>query len=711
MDLYVKPAVAAAPLVVLALCLASLGVWVALDLARRAPFARRRDMAWRWIAGAAVAWAMGLWASQHLLSGVVGAAAAAGDAFRHPAWSAASSFVLSVALSGLALAILSLGQRNSASAPLASLLLGLAMVFCALCSLWGAGALGASAVAWLGVVAAAMCCGLVTMAALGWHVGSGATVGLGLNTRQSITAMSVGVGLVGSQTLLLLTASPLPMGALPATGVGVPASSLTVLAAVGCSAFLILMLISSQLESQLRESLLQARRQLHKQSFLDPLTELPSRPMFESLLITAGGLADREGRNMALLVINLDGFKQLNESFGHDHGDLLLREMARRLRGLARATDTVARLGADEFLLLMPGDLRREEVTRMAAKVLEALGQPCMVGNREAVLSCSIGIALYPEHGAATALISHGEMAMRAAKGTGGAAYSFFEAHMARGIRDQMELLRDLRVALAGGQLSLVYQPKIHAPSGEITGAEALMRWNHPERGLVSPAVFIPIAERFGLIGSLGSWLIEEACRQIRVWRDEGLRMRVAINLSVHQLRQSDLPERIQEALQRWKVNPNLLTCEITETVAMEDIQATQKVFQRLAEVGVHISIDDFGTGYSSLAYLRRLPAEELKIDRSFVNDLATSADARAVVDAVVKLAQALGLKLVAEGVETEEQHQILRTLGCHELQGYLFARPMPAKALGLWAMNDVGPAPMGFRHSLFEETNPMPLG
>jgi EAL domain-containing protein (putative c-di-GMP-specific phosphodiesterase class I) len=217
----------------------------------------------------------------------------------------------------------------------------------------------------------------------------------------------------------------------------------------------------------------------------------------------------------------------------------------------------------------------------------------------------------------------------------------------------------------------------------------------------------VPIAERHGLIGVIGQWVIDEACRQARDWRDQGLRMRVAINLSVHQLRQPDLAERIAAALAKHQINPQLLTCEITESVAMEDAEGTMRIFEKLAAVGVNISIDDFGTGYSSLAYLRKLPAGELKIDRSFVLDLETSGDARAVVDAVVKLAQALGLKVVAEGVETEAQGQVLRSLGCDELQGYLFAKPMSAKALALWAMNDVGPRAMDFRASLFQETQP----
>jgi EAL domain-containing protein (putative c-di-GMP-specific phosphodiesterase class I) len=280
-----------------------------------------------------------------------------------------------------------------------------------------------------------------------------------------------------------------------------------------------------------------------------------------------------------------------------------------------------------------------------------------------------------------------------------------FDTRMVDEVRDQAELLRDLRRALSLGQLELYYQPKIHAPSAQVGAAEALLRWHHPQRGMVSPAVFIPIAERSGLIVALGTWVIDEACRQARAWRDEGLRMRVAINLSVHQLRQSDLAARIRDALAKHQINPDLLTCEITESVAMEDTEATMRVFAELAAVGVHISIDDFGSGYSSLGYLRKLPASELKIDRSFVLDLETSEEARKIAEAVVQLAQALNMKVVAEGVETDEQYQILRRMGCEHVQGFLFAKPMSAKALALWAMGSDGPRSIQFRESLFKET------
>jgi EAL domain-containing protein (putative c-di-GMP-specific phosphodiesterase class I) len=383
--------------------------------------------------------------------------------------------------------------------------------------------------------------------------------------------------------------------------------------------------------------------------------------------------------------------------------------MTARLRGLSKPHHC-ARLSGDEFMALVSDDPDEDAISTHATRLIGAIGQPYFYEGRELSLSCSIGVAMYPEHGALSTLIAHAQLAMSAAKAAGGATYAFFEHRMLRGVRDDVELSRDLRQALAKGQIELYYQPKIHAPSGEITGAEALMRWQHPQRGMISPSVFIPIAERYGIINALGHWVIDEACRQARAWRDNGLRMRVAINLSVHQLRQADLVEHIYQALQRHRINPELITCEVTESSAMDDAEVTMRVLGQLKELGVHLSIDDFGTGHSSLSYLRKLPADELKIDRSFVSDLETSEEARKVALAVINLAKALDLQVVAEGVETEGQNRILREYGCDQLQGYLFAKPMSAKALALWAMHDEGPRALAFRSSLFKETSPLPV-
>jgi len=445
----------------------------------------------------------------------------------------------------------------------------------------------------------------------------------------------------------------------------------------------------------------------------DPLTGLLSRLGLETALRKATAEAESQGMRITLLAIGLDGFRSVNDSFGHALGDSVLREVSRRLVQAAGALHEppkvighhLARLGGDEFVLMLQGPVDRQWIVRAAHRLLETVDGPVNCEQHELMLSASIGIACFPEHGGASKLISRANAAMHAAKEAGGSTYMAFEPRMQDDARDRHELLRDLRHAIDNRQLELFYQPKIDARSGQVTGAEALVRWHHPVRGTLAPDMFVPLAERHGLIGALGNWVIDDACRQARVWRQRGLKMRVAINLSVFQMRQPDLVDRIQAALKRHGVNPQRFTCEITESVAMEDTQVTQRTFERLGRAGIHLSIDDFGTGYSSLSYLRRLPATELKIDRSFVMDLETSPDARAIVDAVMKLAHAIGLKVVAEGVENVRQRDILMELGCDEFQGYLFARPMSARALLLWAVDDDA-SKSAFRPSLFDETD-----
>jgi len=437
---------------------------------------------------------------------------------------------------------------------------------------------------------------------------------------------------------------------------------------------------------------------------LDVLTGLPNRLGLEQHLGEVQ--RDSAGREqaLALLLVDLDGFNPVNSSFGHDKGDALLRQVAARLRGCLAAGDLVARIGGDEFALLLVGASDKDKVAAMAARIQAELARPYQLQQRDLEISCSVGIAMYPADGGRGRLLACADAAKNAAKRLGGACYCFYAPGMGGDSREQLELLRDLRHAVERRELELFFQPKIDARSGEVTAAEALLRWRHPTRGLVSPVVFIPIAERFGFMRELGNWVIDAACRQARLWRESGLRMRLAINLSAQQMRQSDIVERIQKALERSRVHPTLLTCEITESVVMENTQAIQTTFRRLGELGVHLSIDDFGTGYSSLSYLRQLPAQELKVDRAFVTDLVDSADARAVVEAVIQMAHALGLRVVAEGVETQGQQEVLVAMGCDELQGYLFARPMSAQAILLWAMDEKKPSP-AFRASLFGDT------
>lgn len=422
----------------------------------------------------------------------------------------------------------------------------------------------------------------------------------------------------------------------------------------------------------------------------DPLTGLATRLWLEDQLAAAVMRAEARKRRLALLYIDLDGFKPVNDSFGYACGDALLREVGRRLQGMGRSTDTIARMGADEFLMLLDGDPDSASATLVADRIRHNLQRPYAVGGREVRLSCSIGIVLYPDHGPRAKLIARADAAMMAAKHAGGNMHCFFDARMDHDAEGAIDMQRDLRRAIETHTgLALHYQPKMDGRTGHITGAEALLRWQHPTRGMVGPAVFIPIAERFGLIGDLGQWVTDEACRQVRAWLDAGLRMRVAVNLSVHQLRQADLVDKIAASLAHHQVPPELITFEITESAAMEDAQASLRIFERIAQTRVSLSIDDFGTGYSSLSYLRKLPATQLKIDRSFVQDVDREDDAKAIVRAVIKLAHALGLEVVAEGVETEAQQRILIRMGCDQLQGYLFAKPMPADKLQEWASSD----------------------
>jgi predicted signal transduction protein with EAL and GGDEF domain len=391
-------------------------------------------------------------------------------------------------------------------------------------------------------------------------------------------------------------------------------------------------------------------------------------------------------------------------------GDALLAETANRLSAFVGDRPVVSRLGGDEFALLLYTNLAT--AGEQAAKLLQSLHQSFDVEGLELRLTASIGIAVYPDHGSRPRLLAHAAMAMRTVKLGGGASHAHFDASMGVDLRDQAELLQDLRHAVQRGELTLYYQPKVDAHSLQITAAEALVRWQHPRRGMISPGVFIPLAERYGLIAHIGRWVVEEACRQAAEWREKNLRMRVAVNLSGHQLRQDDLVPHIHECLRKHNIPPGRLTCEITESVAMEDTAHTREAFERLRNAGLHVSIDDFGTGHSSLASLRRLPAAELKIDRAFVIDLATSERARSIVQAIVQMAHSLKLHVVAEGVETEAQRDVLVALGCDELQGYLFAKPMSASSLALWAENDDrdGGGDAAFRHSLFDPTQPAPL-
>ncbi len=444
-------------------------------------------------------------------------------------------------------------------------------------------------------------------------------------------------------------------------------------------------------------------RQISAKLDRDEHTGLLTRSGFDAVLSKSAQKTDAGDGPFCVLYLALDNFALLNDAYGNETGDRLLKEVSRRLALFGSSKTEACNTAAGEFALLVAGD---QQAGCAASKhVSDALAVPLTFEAIRAHLSCSIGIAVYPEHGAVGKLLGHAALAMRSVKLNGGGDFCLYDPKMGMEIREQAMLFNDLRSALDKGEFELYFQPKIEADSLQVTGAEALLRWHHPQRGLVSPMVFIPLAEQYGLIGAIGTWVIEEACRKARRWREQGLRMRVAVNISGYQMREDDLVDRIVAALQRNGIQPERFTCEITETVAMEDTKVTQLTFDKMRNAGFHVSIDDFGTGYSSLSALRRLPAAELKIDRAFVSDLEESEDARSIAQSIVNMATALNLRVVAEGVETLGQRDLLVAMGCNELQGFLFSMPMPAYELERMALGIHQPEEMEFRRSLFSET------
>jgi len=430
----------------------------------------------------------------------------------------------------------------------------------------------------------------------------------------------------------------------------------------------------------LATSLAKANKELTYLAQHDGLTKLPNRMLLEDRIAQAIARADRDNGGFALLFLDLDGFKTINDAFGHHVGDRLLIEVAHRIGKLVRREDTFARFGGDEFVVLAaiqePAD-----AAAMANKIVQAIEEPFQLFERELRISTSIGIALYPANGVQLRdLITNADAAMYHAKALGRNGYSFFEPAMNANLHERMQLVQDLRQAVTRDEFVLHYQPKFSAPNGRITGAEALLRWMHPTRGLIAPDQFVPLAEKSGLIVPIGEWVLDEACRQMRLWRDAGhTDWTVAVNLSPVQFNHAGLIQSVCAALERHTLEPRHLTLEITETTAMRDVDSSLSILVKLHQMGVSISIDDFGTGYSSLLYLKRLPATELKIDRGFVRDLEQHGEDAAIVSAIVALGQTLKLKVVAEGVETAEQKDFLTQLGCDSLQGYLLGRPVSA--------------------------------
>jgi len=415
----------------------------------------------------------------------------------------------------------------------------------------------------------------------------------------------------------------------------------------------------------------------------DALTGLPNRRLLEDRLTQALALSYRNRKNTAVMFVDLDRFKNVNDSLGHSVGDSVLREVAGRLVRQLRVGDTICRIGGDEFVVVLPEAKRSSDVAHVAQKVIEQLSQPVTVEERELVVTCSIGIAIYPDDGRdAESLIRNADAAMYHAKELGRANYQFFTERMNQAASRRLALENDLRRALGKDELRVHYQPIIDARSGRVASHEALARWQHPERGLVHPAEFIQLAEETGIILKLGEWVLRESCRWntfIGARTHDGGGLQIAVNLSARQFNDPQLPKVVARALKETGLPPRLLELEITESTAMQQTDVTLRTLKKLKSLGVSIAIDDFGTGYSSLSYLRRFPVDKVKIDRSFVAEVPADRDQGALVSAIVALAHALQIRVVAEGVETEAQREFLRACGCDFIQGYLVGRPADA--------------------------------
>jgi diguanylate cyclase (GGDEF)-like protein len=437
------------------------------------------------------------------------------------------------------------------------------------------------------------------------------------------------------------------------------------------------MVIAYMLERQARLNFLQARS-LSYLSLHDSLTKLPNRALFEDRLTHTLDEAHREGYDFALMFMDLDGFKQVNDAYGHHIGDMLLRDVAQRIRSHIRSQDTFARLGGDEFVLLVKSP-HPEGVAILADKLLDVLRQPFQIEDHTIRITSSIGIALYPDNGKTRHdLLTQADAAMYHGKETGRNMYCFFDASMNIHAHEHMEMLQDLRMALERNELVVYYQVKVDTVSLAPIGAEALLRWHHPIHGLIAPDRFIPLAEKTGLIIPIGAWVLDQACRQMRQWLDMGHQdWTMAVNLSALQFAHSELIQTVSNTLLRYDLASRYLTLEITESTAMHDVDASALILKCLYQMGVRMAIDDFGTGYSSLLYLKRLPASELKIDRGFIANIEIQSEDQEIVSAIIALGHVLGLKIVAEGVETPLQRDFLAARGCDSLQGYLFGKPM----------------------------------
>ena len=664
-------------LVLASLLIAMLASYTALDMASRVAGAKQRRSAGWWLIGGSVAMGVGIW-SMHFLGML---------AFSLPVPMGYDplitilSLLIAIASSAFALWMVCQRQLSWSRICVGALLMGS----------------GVCSMHYTGMAAMRMTPAihykpvLFTLSVVIAVVASGASLWIAFHLRQHServrlyrtgAAVIMGFAIAGMHYTGMAAAQFPQHSACAVATSGLSTGWLALLILVFALAVMSIALISGMLDfrtSLLTSSLDDAHQELRFLALHDGLTKLPNRILLEDRLNQEVENAKRSGKPFSVLYLDLDGFKQINDAFGHQAGDLLLIESAQRIRGVVRSRDTISRVGGDEFVLLVDASDPADSAN-LADRLISALLEPVTIDGHDCQVTVSIGIAIYAcDETTPQELLKNADTAMYHAKALGRNTYCFFELSMNEDVQEKLRLLHDLRIALDRHELVLYYQPKFNARSKSIIGVEALIRWNHPERGLVLPGEFIPLAEKIGLIVPIGDWTVREACRQMNEWQARGYTgWTVSVNLSPVQFNHPALLDSIRRSLEMYDLEPRCLVLEITESTAMRDPTASIAILGKLRQMGVGISIDDFGVGYSSLLYLKQLPAGELKIDRGFVRELTHQPEDAAIISAVVALGRTLNLEIVAEGVETAAQQEFLMNVGCNSLQGFLLGRPMP---------------------------------
>ncbi|MDU8963829.1 MAG: EAL domain-containing protein [Klebsiella oxytoca] len=669
-------------LVAISFVIAILAAWTALSMAGRVSTSRGKTAAF-WLTGGGVSMGIGIW-SMHF----IGMMAMDNAMLMHYSlWLTSLSMIVAIASSLFALWLVSVDRLSPRRLLPGSLVMGTGIV---VMHYTGMAAIEVSSpIIWhYGWVIASVIIALLASFSALWL-----TFRLRLEAAQVAlmrfgAAILMGIAIAGMHYAGMMAAQMPPQMAMAHDGMH--GSWLAAMVSIVTLFILAITLLLSMLDARLQartallaSSLAQANQELAQLALQDTLTRLPNRVLFEDRLAQAIGKAKRAGSQFALMFIDLDGFKAVNDAFGHETGDRLLVAVTQRLQIPLKEQFTLARIGGDEFVLLAEIDAP-EDAARLAGTLVATIDRPFSIGRYELVVTLSIGIALYPLDGQSERdLMFNADAAMYHTKHAGRNGYHFFQPSMNTFARHQLQLTNELWSAIDRQELSLHYQPKFRTTSKELIGFEALLRWRHPHQGMLTPDLFLPLAEKTGAIIPVGNWVINEACRQLAAWRSAGkLRWSIAVNLSPLQFEHQQLVAIVTAALARHQIPPELLILEITETTAMRNPEQSIAMLNSLTQIGIKASIDDFGTGYSSLLYLKRLPACELKIDRAFVKELAGEGEDATIVSAIVALARTLKLNVVAEGVETQQQLEFLTALGCDTLQGYFLGKPMCASSI-----------------------------